>query len=98
VIDEIRALRYPWWLSRRAGPLESTAFERSNSSHIASTFKQERDKAAKEGRQEGGSKGRLQFIHDERQTVWDFGRSGGGCEVRLPHEGNRYSRSISAAR
>jgi hypothetical protein len=45
----------------------------------------------------GGGERSLQFIHDERQIVWDFvGR--GGCEVRLPHEGNRYSRSISAAR
>ena len=42
-----------------------------------STFKQERDKAAKEGRQEGASKGSLQFIH-EGQIVWGIfvGREG----------------------
>jgi hypothetical protein len=60
VIDEIKILRYSWWLSRRTNPPESPTFERSNSSHITSAFKQERDKAAREGRQEEASKGSLQ--------------------------------------
>jgi hypothetical protein len=55
-------------------------FEGSYSSHITSTLKQERDKAAKEERQERAGKGSLQFIHDERHIDWDFVfcRSGGG--------------------
>jgi hypothetical protein len=64
MVDEIRVLRYPWWLSRRTNPPESTTFECSNSSHIVSTLKQERDKTAKERRQGRASKGSLQFIHE----------------------------------
>jgi hypothetical protein len=81
VIDEIKILRCSWWLPRRTNPLESTTFERSNSSHITSTFKQERDKAAKEGRQGRAGKGSLQFIH-EGQTGWDFVVGGVGVGVK----------------
>ena len=58
MFDEIKILRYSWWLSRRKIPPESPTFEGSNSSHITNTFKQEKDKAAKEERQEGGGQRR----------------------------------------